>query len=474
MSINKINFPVDATGRMIRDAENEAISLPNRNNEKPISFEDVKSFLEKLALVSQKNKPVQKSVPTAKKVAPKKEPVQKEKEVVSNKKAIIPADIDKFIKSHQKNVGKEQATRDLQKGINIFRFKEDISFDEKVKVDGDYGPKTKEAFEMTTREMNGEDKNKFNEAIKLGAIDNLIAQSNVDHIQNLTAQVEEMVNALSEEGSGKRKIKGWVYRTKGEETCEVCQSKEGKEYKSLYDTVDYPSHPNCDCILEPIYEDEKSEDNQEEQEKEENNDEKENKKEDQKLINNIYDKIYDFEKPINHPYLDINGDITTGIGDNIDGTSNPEKTFIGKPWQKEGRPATQSEKQAEWNNLQDIKDKKDYNYLAEDYEDKTSLRLPEGEAERQAREHIKQNIDNLRDKYPTYDKAPEEIQRVLADLEYNIGEGNFSRKKWPELSKGMDNKDWSKVADNVSRKTKHKERNDWAIKTAKEGVNRLK
>ena len=72
--------------------------------------------------------------------------MQKVKKVISDKLPIKVSSIDNFIKSYKANVGKEQTVKDIQKGINIFRFKEDISVDEKLKVDGDYGAKTGEKY----------------------------------------------------------------------------------------------------------------------------------------------------------------------------------------------------------------------------------------------------------------------------------------------------------------------------------------
>jgi hypothetical protein len=179
-----------------------------------------------------------------------------------------------------------------------------------LSVDGIYGPRTTEEFKRATNEITEEDLQKLKESMKIGAMDNLIAQETIKLVESLNKKIEDLNSRLG--GEEDSKIKGWVYRTKGEKTCDVCKSKDGKEYKNLYDMLDFPSHPNCDCILEPIYEDEENNENGgSKEESPKNNPEKENNEQEKpeptpEEIEKAFEKAMEFIKKwekeySNHP-----------------------------------------------------------------------------------------------------------------------------------------------------------------------------
>lgn len=91
------------------------------------------------------------------------------------------------------------------------------------------------------------------------------------------------------------------------------------------------------------------------------------------------------------------------------------------------------------------------------------IKITEEDMFRLAKDHILNDLKELRVKSSDYDKLPEQVQDVLLDMQYNMGGGKFIEKEWPNLFKGIKNRDWQKVRENVHRRDIQHDGNQWAI-----------
>lgn len=164
-----------------------------------------------------------------------------------------------------------------------------------------------------------------------------------------------------------------------------------------------------------------------------------------------------------HGYLDTKGYITTAVGKNIDNYND----FSDISWLKDGRPATKQEKDNEYNIYQQLKQKKEFGqkYPAEYYKNKTSLRISDDAINKLLDKHLQDDLDNLRKNFPEFDEFPSELQEVLLDIKYNVG--NVDKENWPNLHKGIKSKNLSFIEQHVNRKDVPERRNLWAKKKIK-------
>jgi GH24 family phage-related lysozyme (muramidase) len=196
--------------------------------------------------------------------------------------------------------------------------------------------------------------------------------------------------------------------------------------------------------------------------------------EEQDIVEGMMDDIKVNEGMEPHAYLDTKGNITTGAGKNIDGTRDPHNTFMNQPWQNsEVSSATEEQKQEYWDYLQGEKDNAvrdengniDNNNQANSYEDKENgLHLSEEYIEQQAKEHMEQNIQDLKVKLDKddidFDKLSRSVQEGLLDMEYNMG-NKFNREKWAEFFFAMDNHDSEGMARESHGRDVGEGRNKW-------------
>lgn len=167
----------------------------------------------------------------------------------------------------------------------------------------------------------------------------------------------------------------------------------------------------------------------------------------------------DMEGSKDHIYLDSEGYISTGVGANI----NDKNAFMCLDWQKNGRPATQEEKEAAYNHFLQLQKDKKYGKgkKAEEFEKESDLRLPQATIDRLLDEHIQRNLRPLRTGIAGFDDFPIELQEVLLDIRYNTG--NLFRSKWPKLREAIDKRDLDGIYNNVHRIKIQESRNKWAM-----------
>ena len=75
-------------------------------------------------------------------------------------------------------------------------------------------------------------------------------------------------------------------------------------------------------------------------------------------------------------------------------------------------------------------------------------------------EHLNNDLISLRKTFVEFDSFPEELQDVLLDIKYNVG--NVSNEKWPKLHEGIKNINLKAILNNVHRQDVPEKRNKWA------------
>lgn len=164
------------------------------------------------------------------------------------------------------------------------------------------------------------------------------------------------------------------------------------------------------------------------------------------------------EGNIPYIYLDIKGNMTTGIGLNVDNY----ETFMNIGWQVDGRPATLKEKQVAYNRLTQLKKQGEFGqiYSAIKYKNETPLTISDEYAIQIAVNHLKGNVAYLQKNIPEFDTLPYPLKLVLLDICYNTG--SLKKEKWPKLYKAISQKNLTGIAQNVRRRDVNEHRNKWA------------
>lgn len=174
----------------------------------------------------------------------------------------------------------------------------------------------------------------------------------------------------------------------------------------------------------------------------------------QMIKDRLYPVVKKHEKDTIYPYKDTKGNITVGLGSNV---HNKQK-FDSIKWQDEkGNPISREDLNKYYQKLLNMPGG---NVVADNYKDKTPLRISEAESRRLHDEHIKEDLDYLRKTFKDFDKFPPQLQDVLTDIKYNTG--NVDAEKWPKLHQAIKDKDLNNIIDNVHRKDVPFSRNDWA------------
>ena len=185
---------------------------------------------------------------------------------------------------------------------------------------------------------------------------------------------------------------------------------------------------------------------------------KQTKLSEQNLLARAREHLRKEENDLPHIYLDTKGYKTVGVGTNID----DRKKFISIDWQKDNRPATEQEKSEAFEVFERVKRRKEYGqkYGAKWYKDKSPLRISKETSDKLLNEHLNNDLISLRKTFVEFDSFPEELQDVLLDIKYNVG--NVSNEKWPKLHEGIKNINLNAILNNVHRQDVPAKRNKWA------------
>jgi GH24 family phage-related lysozyme (muramidase) len=185
-----------------------------------------------------------------------------------------------------------------------------------------------------------------------------------------------------------------------------------------------------------------------------------------------FDQIKKSEQSFLFPYLDTKGIITIGTGINVDNKSAFMKLDL-RIGGKDGRLATQSEKEAGYNHLKNFakqeiakapKDSKNrVNKKAEFYWNKTNLFLSEKAEKSLYNLKFRQTLFNdIPKAFPKFSSLPDNAKIVIADMMFNMGATRFSREKWKNFYEAIKSRDWNRAAAESHRKDIGADRNHWA------------
>ncbi len=166
----------------------------------------------------------------------------------------------------------------------------------------------------------------------------------------------------------------------------------------------------------------------------------------------------DGEGSIDNIYLDTKGYITIGKGENVD----DKKTFMALNLKNGNREATYAEKLVVYNKFLELKRKKEYGnkYGSDYYKKYSSLRITPQTMDELLESHLRNDISRLRKGIPEFDKLPIELMEVLVDIRYNSGA--ITEERWPNLRRGIRDKNLTAIANEINRKDVSQKRNDWA------------
>ena len=166
-----------------------------------------------------------------------------------------------FLKKQADEYGKEQAVKDLQRGLNILNgYKENIFIKDKkiIDEDGDFGSKSKACLSYA---LNNYPIKEIKNYFEIGAFNNAMENYKYNQKASLKKEmysIEKNLNAQEEATEEKPldNIEKWVFALENTSTtCDSCKALEGKEYKNYNDIPKAeipPIHPNCRCHWHPV------------------------------------------------------------------------------------------------------------------------------------------------------------------------------------------------------------------------------
>lgn len=358
--------------------------------------------------------------------------------------------------------------RGIKRGLNKLYSGQMLNFTPKLKVDGIMGENTEIALENGI-ETYGLAKVKG--ALRIGMITEIMNgyENRMETPEERRRRLQKIEEVLGEgdaypetsqrekEKSGKKKenkadnireVIGFIWKSESDNCGDCPRSGTYFAFDELPKT-----HPNCRCTIEPVYKeaDGNDEDNKDERIKKE-------------IMERNANDIQKFEGKTNHIYCDTSGNLTVGIGANV----NNKDIFMKVNWRDEnGKLMNDEEKAAAYGKIcKDKGEMKDFNIAASKYKEKWSIRIDNEEADRLMREHMSDDIDDLRKICERlgkdFDALPPSLQDVMLDMRYNMG-NNFNEDKWEDLFDALIINDYEGAAKEVHRKYPiSKERNDWA------------
>lgn len=179
--------------------------------------------------------------------------------------------------------------------------------------------------------------------------------------------------------------------------------------------------------------------------------------------------LQDKEAISEHPYLDIEGNITSGYG-HMDKNLN---SFARHPWYNTitQRPATMEEIQKYYNILK--ASPYGQKHGAATFEQHTPLRLSRSYIDQLLDHDIAIREEELNQTHPNFKYMSPEMQVAIAEPNYHVG-----TLTWPDLKEAIQNKDKDGICKNIHRKETnsdgkviagYKERNQWAYDMCQKG-----
>ena len=172
---------------------------------------------------------------------------------------------------------------------------------------------------------------------------------------------------------------------------------------------------------------------------------------------NMINFAKEHEGPIPYLYKDTENKITTGIGFNVD--SQPKKAYdLGLYW-AEGRNLTSRRA-----SIKDIEEAykrikplpagkyvEFYNPTESGNKKLLNIRMREQDMKKIVEKKLLQSEQELKRKIPSFDIIPYPARKALLDMQYNMGDVQFSPQKWKALYEAIDLRDWKKAAKQSNR-----------------------
>jgi len=166
----------------------------------------------------------------------------------------------------------------------------------------------------------------------------------------------------------------------------------------------------------------------------------------------IYADLETYEAKIPYMYVDTNGHVTVGIGTMLPSVADAQRLAFNKP---SGVRATAAEIKAEFERVQRAFAK---NKAATAYHSPTSLTLTEDTIKELVRTHVDADRISLHNRYSDFYDFNLGIQVALHDMIYQLGSAGLG--KYTTFNKAVNDKNWTKAADESNRKDANKARND--------------
>ncbi len=173
-------------------------------------------------------------------------------------------------------------------------------------------------------------------------------------------------------------------------------------------------------------------------------------------IETLRPKIIGFEGNVPHIYLDTKGNITSGVGYNVDN----KDIFMNIPWKNQNRFATQEEKETAYNKFMELKREKKYgkNVGAGAFKKYSPLTMDEDMCTNAMDKHVQKAVEYLDKRYPWFRNLSPERQAAIIDIHYNTGK--FTKDEFPKFIEAAERNDFAEMAKQSHRKDIQKKRND--------------
>lgn len=173
------------------------------------------------------------------------------------------------------------------------------------------------------------------------------------------------------------------------------------------------------------------------------------------ITQDFKENVLRFEGIKQNFYLDSKGILTVGIGQNVNDFYAFSKLHILDKQTGNMLNAYQKEK-LYYQIMQDISGG---NFKEKSY---ANLEISKTDIYNQFERNLFQSYTELTHKISDFDKLPVYVQQALVDMQFNMGNRNFSEKKWPNLFQAIKKHDWHKAAVEASqRKDVQKDRRNW-------------
>lgn len=180
----------------------------------------------------------------------------------------------------------------------------------------------------------------------------------------------------------------------------------------------------------------------------------------------LRNKLEEYEDRINHLYIDINGNVTVGIGHLIINKNAMSGVTLYKVQNdKLTGPATLQEKMTEFENIKKLP--YGQNYTAGYYKQHTSLIMKDSDIDFLKNNHIDTFYQELKTTYKkengflaNFDDFEPNLQLALFDMVFNLGTPTL-KNNFPKFNTALKSDDYTTAANESHRKGISEERNNY-------------